>query len=73
MSRALIAEPRLILADEPTGQLDSATAHDFLAVALEAVDRIGAALVIATHDETVAALMTIRWQIEQGRLYRGAA
>jgi putative ABC transport system ATP-binding protein/lipoprotein-releasing system ATP-binding protein len=73
MSRALIAEPRLILADEPTGQLDSATAHDFLAVALEAVGRIGAALVIATHDETVAGLMTIRWQIEQGRLYRGAA
>jgi ABC-type lipoprotein export system ATPase subunit len=73
MSRALITGPRLILADEPTGQLDSATAHDFLDVALTAVDGIGAALVIATHDEAVAGLMATRWQIEQGRLHRGAA
>jgi putative ABC transport system ATP-binding protein/lipoprotein-releasing system ATP-binding protein len=73
MARALITEPRLVLADEPTGQLDSATAHDFLRVALEAVDRIGAALVIATHDETVAGLMAMRWQIDEGRLHRATA
>ena len=73
MARALITEPRLILADEPTGQLDSATAGDFLAIALQAVERIGAALVIATHDETVASLMMVRWQMDEGHKHWASA
>lgn len=49
IARALINEPKLILADEPTGNLDAETAHDTMRLLLKARDR-GATLVVATHD-----------------------
>ncbi|MDL2409183.1 ABC transporter ATP-binding protein [Rhizobium calliandrae] len=68
MARALITKPRLILADEPTGQLDSAGAHHLLDIALYLVGESGAAFVLATHDEAVAARLDIRWSLDAGRL-----
>jgi putative ABC transport system ATP-binding protein/lipoprotein-releasing system ATP-binding protein len=67
-ARAVAARPDLILADEPTGQLDSATADRFLDVALALLGAAGTALVIATHDERVAARMPVRWTMEHGSL-----
>ncbi|HWT04906.1 MAG TPA: hypothetical protein VN224_04045, partial [Xanthomonadales bacterium] len=58
----------LLLCDEPTGQLDSATADRFLATALALLDAAGSALVVATHDERVAARMPLRWTMEHGEL-----
>jgi ABC-type lipoprotein export system ATPase subunit len=68
MARALIAKPRLVLADEPTGQLDSATAYHFLDIALHLIGESDAAFVLATHDEAVAARLDIRWSLDAGRL-----
>lgn len=69
MLRALSVQPRLILADEPTGQLDSKTAQDFLTGVIAVADAIGAALVIATHDPAIAARMTRHWSIDHGTLW----
>lgn len=68
IARVLAAAPPLVLADEPTGQLDSATARVVLDALLHAVDRIGAALVVSTHDPLVAEHLPRRWQMQDGEL-----
>lgn len=71
MARALAIGPKLILADEPTGQLDSVTAQLFFDVILKRLEGTDVALVIATHDEAVAARMATRWTMDHGRLVSG--
>jgi predicted ABC-type transport system involved in lysophospholipase L1 biosynthesis ATPase subunit len=66
--RALAGEPQLILADEPTGQLDRASGSLVVDVLLAAADHTGAALVIATHDPEVAGRLAEQWQLSAGRL-----
>jgi ABC-type lipoprotein export system ATPase subunit len=68
VARALAGEPRLILADEPTGQLDRAAASTVVDVLLEAAEHAGAALVVATHDPLVGDRLTERWEMHSGRL-----
>jgi ABC-type lipoprotein export system ATPase subunit len=67
-ARALVVEPQLLLADEPTGQLDSRTAHDFLNRVLEFAGTRNLGMVVATHDPLVAEFMSSRWSIEHGHL-----
>ena len=67
IARALVNGPRLVLADEPTGSLDSTSA----AVVLDALDEIcrsGAALLVVTHDAAVAARAGRRLAMRDGRL-----
>jgi ABC-type lipoprotein export system ATPase subunit len=68
IARALAVEPRLILADEPTSQLDQASAEHVIDVLLDAADATGAAVVIATHDIAVARRFEERWSIADGVL-----
>jgi putative ABC transport system ATP-binding protein/lipoprotein-releasing system ATP-binding protein len=68
MARAIAGAPRLILADEPTGQLDRATSAFLLDQVLKWQSRSGAALVIATHDESVAERMEHVWRMDHGHL-----
>jgi ABC-type lipoprotein export system ATPase subunit len=68
LARAIVGEPRLILADEPTGQLDHETAGRAMLALLDAADASGAAVVVATHDLAVAGTMDARWRIEAGEL-----
>jgi putative ABC transport system ATP-binding protein/lipoprotein-releasing system ATP-binding protein len=68
IARALAGDARLILADEPTGQLDRENAMTVVDHLLEAADHSGAALVVATHDLTIAARLDTRWAIHSGRL-----
>jgi putative ABC transport system ATP-binding protein len=68
IARALAARARLILADEPTGQLDHATAAHVIDVLIAAADELGAALVVSTHDPVVAARMDHEWPMQSGRL-----
>ena len=53
IARSLVNEPRLVLADEPTAALDSATAHEIVTMLLAIRDR-GASVLLATHDPRVA-------------------
>jgi ABC-type lipoprotein export system ATPase subunit len=68
VARAVVGEPQLILADEPTGQLDRANGAGVIDVLLAAADHAEAALVVATHDPTVAARLATRWEAHSGRL-----
>jgi ABC-type lipoprotein export system ATPase subunit len=70
VARALAGEPRLILADEPTGQLDQASARAVVQALLASAEASGAALVVATHDPMVAGNFADRWEIHSGRLAR---
>ncbi len=54
IARALIAEPRVILADEPTGNLDSTTANDVLGILFDINRSQGIAFVLVTHNEELA-------------------
>jgi len=66
VARALAARPRLILADEPTGQLDSAHAAQVVGLLLDGATMLGAALVLSTHDLTIADRLPERWQMADG-------
>jgi ABC-type lipoprotein export system ATPase subunit len=68
LARALVGEPRLVLADEPTGQLDRETAGRTILTLLDATGATGAALVVATHDLDVAGRMDVRWWMDSGEL-----
>jgi len=73
VARVLAGAPRLILADEPTGQLDHVAGAQVIDVLIEAATALGAALVISTHDAELAARMAERWQMSDGRLHVNAA
>jgi ABC-type lipoprotein export system ATPase subunit len=68
VARALAGAPSLILADEPTGQLDRANGGAVVDVLLAASEHAGSALVISTHDLTVADRLPERWAMESGEL-----
>jgi ABC-type lipoprotein export system ATPase subunit len=68
IARALAPRPPLLLADEPTGQLDHATAQTVLDVMLDTLRGTQTALVVATHDPTVAARLDVVWTMSYGRL-----
>ncbi|MEA2420049.1 MAG: putative transport system ATP-binding protein [Thermoleophilaceae bacterium] len=68
IARALAGDPDLILADEPTGQLDGSSAAAVVDVLLQAAEHSGGALVICTHDPAVSARLPERWAMSNGRL-----
>jgi ABC-type lipoprotein export system ATPase subunit len=68
VARALAGGPSLILADEPTGQLDSANGGAVVDVLLAASEHAGSALVISTHDLAVAERLPNRWEIHSGKI-----
>lgn len=66
--RALAVKPALVLADEPTGQLDTETAFSVLGLLVDCLDEIGAAMVLSTHDPRVAGRLTTTWTMRDGCL-----
>jgi putative ABC transport system ATP-binding protein/lipoprotein-releasing system ATP-binding protein len=68
VARVLAGSPRLILADEPTGQLDRHNADVVVDTLIRVAADHGSALVVATHDEQVAARFATRWSVADGRL-----
>lgn len=69
MARAVAARPQLLLADEPTGQLDEATGLALMDGLLGWLAGSRTALVVATHDSTVAARMEQVWHMDHGHLH----
>lgn len=68
IARALVTQPQLLLADEPTGNLDRSNADQALALLLATAQAQGTAVVIVTHDPTVAARCQRRLRLIDGRL-----
>ncbi len=60
VARALVNRPEILLADEPTGNLDSGTAREVVALILDHIRGSGATLILVTHDEELAGECTER-------------
>jgi predicted ABC-type transport system involved in lysophospholipase L1 biosynthesis ATPase subunit len=73
VARVIAGRPRLVIADEPTGQLDHRTGAHMLDVLDAAVAEVGAALLLTTHDQRVAARFGRQWTMIDGRLRVEAA
>ncbi|MFM8380030.1 MAG: ABC transporter ATP-binding protein [Planctomycetia bacterium] len=71
VDRALLLGPRLVLADEPTGQLDAASAEAVTELLVELASETGGMLVVATHSDAVARRIGRVHRLESGRLEPG--
>ena len=69
IARALAAKPALLLADEPTGNLDSRTSQDVLSLLKVTSRRFSQTIVMITHNEEIAQLADRIIRIEDGRIY----
>jgi putative ABC transport system ATP-binding protein len=68
IARVLAMTPALILADEPTGQLDHEAGRHVIDVLVDAADRLNAGLVVSTHDPMIADRLSEQWRMHDGRL-----
>jgi putative ABC transport system ATP-binding protein len=68
VARALVSEPEIVLADEPTGNLDSATGEDVLALMRRSSQELGQTIVMVTHDATAAGVADRVLFMRDGRI-----
>lgn len=68
VARATVHAPRLLIADEPTGNLDSASGDLVLGLIRESASRFGAAVLLATHSSEAAAIADARVRMRDGRI-----
>ncbi len=71
IARALAAKPAILLADEPTGNLDSKTSQDVLGLLKVTGEKFGQTIVMITHNEEIAQLADRMIRIEDGRIIEG--
>jgi len=68
IARALVHSPGLLMADEPTGNLDTASGDQVLALLRESATRYGATILMATHSAEAAAIADVRINLRDGRI-----
>ncbi len=68
IARALVHDPAVLIADEPTGNLDNASGDVILKLIRRAADELGAAVLIATHSSEAAAIADVRVRMGDGRI-----
>ena len=68
VARALITRPKLVLADEPTGNLDAGNGRNVLQLMLELNQELQTSLVVVTHDHSIATQMDRILVLEEGKL-----
>lgn len=66
IARALANSPELVLADEPTGNLDSSTGEEIVALLRDQLKREGKSLIVVTHDERLASVADMRLRVRDG-------
>ncbi len=71
IARALVARPAIILADEPTGNLDSKTSDEVMSLLKTMIKKYNQTLVMITHDETIAQMADRVIYIEDGKVEKG--
>jgi putative ABC transport system ATP-binding protein len=69
IARALAHRPALVLADEPTGNLDENTAKDVLALFVDCVQQANSSLLMVTHSAKMAEFLDHRWHLSDGTLH----
>ena len=72
IARALLTKPEIILADEPTGNLDSRTSADVLSLLKDSSRRFHQTIVMITHDREIAELADRSIRIEDGKITDGS-
>ncbi|RIY38569.1 ABC transporter ATP-binding protein [Psittacicella gerlachiana] len=68
IARALINNPKLILADEPTGNLDQETSSEVMALITRISQDFATSILLVTHDPDIAQSLPIHWHLDNGRL-----
>jgi ABC-type lipoprotein export system ATPase subunit len=68
IARALVHNPALLIADEPTGNLDTASGEKVLSLIRESADRFGSTVLMATHSPEAAAIADVRVSLRDGRI-----
>ncbi len=68
IARALVHSPSVLIADEPTGNLDTASGEQVLALIRQAASELGAAVLMATHSAEAAAIADVRIRLRDGRI-----
>jgi lipoprotein-releasing system ATP-binding protein len=68
LARALVTHPDCVLADEPTGNLDEKTAAAMMDLMLSLNESQNTALIIVTHDMSIASSMQFQWEMHDGKL-----
>lgn len=69
IARALAHQPALLLADEPTGNLDATAGDEVMQLLVKLADDAGTAILMVTHSDSAAQFMTRRWHLEQGAIH----
>ena len=72
VARAIASKPSIILADEPTGNLDTATSHDVLGLIKYAAKEFQQTVILITHDNDIAQMADRIVRIEDGKLVKGS-
>jgi ABC-type lipoprotein export system ATPase subunit len=68
IARALANDPEVIIADEPTGELDSNTAKEIIGLLFEINRKLKTTVIVATHDEKIVAVADMLYTIGDGKL-----